>query len=118
MKQVSRKCLTNSIPSKWLKFGLSSLVISIIMKNNVFAYNQSEKNMPTAGVVTQTRHILPSRIGIISILIFIIIGLSILITKIKSKKQNETKEIKKWVKVIFIISIILFIISILIMNRA
>lgn len=118
MEQITKKHLKNSIPNKWLKIGLSSLVITIIMKNNVFANASSGFIASIAGgapVYTPTYvkicKYICSSIQIIFVVVFILTGLNILITKIKSKKQNEPKKVKKWVTEIFIISIILFILS-------
>ena len=121
LEQVSKKHLLNSIPNKWIKVGLSSLGIALIMKNNVFALSPSDIN--TIDIAGGFPAPIPAPIRIcdvacpivqmVSVAVFIITGLSILIIKIKSKKQNETKKVKKWIKVIFIISIILFILSIL-----
>lgn len=51
MEQLSKKHLSNSIPRKWLKVGLSSLGIAMIMRNNVFAATISSTivEMPLAG---------------------------------------------------------------------
>jgi len=120
MEQISKKHLSNNIPSKWLKIGLSSLGIAMITKNNVLAVSPDIIDMPLAGVAEyripvpiQICNVACPIVQIASAVVFIITGLSILITKIKSKKQNEPKKIKKWVKVSFIISIIAFIISVL-----
>ena len=93
----------------------------MVMKNKVFAtIDINAINIDIAGGIEA--HIpAPIRIcniacpivQIVSAVVFIITGLSILITKIKSKKQSEPKKVKKWVKIIFIISIIVFILSIL-----
>lgn len=121
MEQVSKKHLSNSIPRKWLKVGLSSLGIAMIMKNNVFAL--SPMDISTIDIAGGFPAPIPAPIRIcnaacpivqiVSAVIFIITGLSILLTKIKAKKQPEPKKVKKWVKSLFIISIILFILSIL-----
>ena len=50
---------------------------------------------------------------IISILSFIITGLSILLIKFKSKKSNNPIKIKKWIKILFIISILLIILCLI-----
>lgn len=123
MEQVTKKHLSNSIPRKWLKVGLSYLGIAIITKNNVFAVsNLNFTTMDIAGGAPMTITTpLPVQIcnnacpivQIVSAVIFIITGLSILITKIKAKKQPEPKKVKRWVKILFIISIIIFILSIL-----
>ena len=121
MEQINKKHLSNSIPRKWLKVGLSSLGIAMIMKNNVFAI--SPKNINTIDIAGGFPTSIPAPIRIcnvacpivqiVSAVVFIITGLSILITKIKTKKQDEPKKVKKWIKVLFIISIIVFIISVL-----
>lgn len=121
MEQISKKHLSNSIPSKWLKVGLSSLGIAMIMKNKVFAFSPNDiSSIDIAGgfptpIPTPIKicNVACPIIQIVSAIVFIITGLSILITKIKAKKQPEPKKVKKWVKILFIISIIVFILSIL-----
>ncbi len=118
-KQISKKCITNNIPNKWLKAGLSSLIVAPLIKSNIFAI--ATKPVPIAGglavyepISIQIYNIVCPIVQIVSIITFIVTGLDILITKIKSKKQNEPKKVKKWLKIAFIISIIMFILSFLI----
>ena len=122
MEQVSKKHLSNSIPRKWLKVGLSSLGIAAIMRKNIFAKGISVDmidmhlagDMPVHIVTPLPVQICNSVCPIVQIgsaIVFIITSLSILITKIKEKKHTESKKIKNWIKVLFIISIIVFIIS-------
>ena len=121
MEQVSKKHLSNSIPRKWLKVGLNSLEITINFKKNVFAV--SPMNISTIDIAGGFPAPIPAPIRIcnvacpivqiVSAVLFIVTGLSILLTKIKAKKQDEPKKVKKWIKVLFIISIIVFIISVL-----
>ena len=125
MEQVSKKHLSNSIPKKWLKVGLSSLGIAMIFKNNVFALSPVYINtLDIAGGLTapvpapipapiRICNVACPIVQVVSAIIFIVTGLSIIITKIKAKKQAEPKKIKKWLKILFIISIIAFILSIL-----
>ena len=122
MNQVSKKHLLNSIPRKWLKVGLSSLGLALIFKNNVFAISPMDIAIAGVSPVTIPAPIpAPIRIcnvacpivQIVSAVLFIVTGLSILITRIKAKKQDEPKKVKKWIKVLFIISLIVFIISVL-----
>lgn len=123
MEQISKKNLSNSIPSKWLKIGLSSLGIAILTNNKAFAvYNFNLTTIDIAGgapapittpLPVQICNVACPMVQIVSAVIFIITGLSILLTKIKAKKQDEPKKVKKWIKVLFIISIIVFIISVL-----
>ncbi len=125
LKQVSKKHLLNSIPNKWMKVGLSSLGITMIMKSYAFATMSIRSisdfdfddvmdvsgGFPTPISISIRIFFDACRgVQIISALVLIITGLSIFITKIKSRKQSEPIKVKKWVKVIFIISIITSII--------
>ena len=121
MDQISKKDLSNNVPKKWLKIGLSSLGIALLTNNKAFALSNSNlTSLDVAGgapvdIITITS--LPVRIcnifQMVSAVVFIINGVSMLLTKIKSKKQYEPKKAKKWIKILFIISIITFILSIL-----
>ncbi len=123
IEQVSKKHLKSKIPNKWLKVGMSSLVIAMITQNKALATSNADINFNSMDIAGGVPVAIPMPIEIcikvcpiveiISIVMFIITGLNILITKIKSKKQNENKKVKKWVKVIFVISIIVFILSII-----
>lgn len=110
--QISKKQLKNNIPNKWRKIGLSSLVMSMIVENNVFAVTP-----PTiAGGVAVPVEVPLYKVALgyastISILIFVLTGINILITKIKAKKQSENLKDKKWVKIVFRVSILTFILS-------
>lgn len=44
MTQISKKKLKNRIPNKWVKMGLSSLGITMIMKNSVLAVSPADIN--------------------------------------------------------------------------
>ena len=118
MNQVSKKHLLNSIPRKWLKVGLSSLGLALIFKNNVFAISPMDIDIAgdiPAPIPAPIRicNVACPIVQIVSAVLFIVTGLSVLITRIKAKKQDEPKKVKKWTKVLFIISLIVFIISIL-----
>ena len=118
MNQVSKKHLLNSIPKKWLKVGLSSLGLALIFKNNVFAISPMDIDIAggiPAPIPAPIRicNVACPIVQIVSAVLFIVTGLSILITRIKAKKQDEPKKVKKWIKVLFIISLIVFIISVL-----
>ena len=118
MNQVSKKHLLNSIPRKWLKVGLSSLGLALIFKNNVFAISPMDIDIAggiPAPIPAPIRicNVACPIVQIVSAVLFIVTGLSILITRIKAKKQDEPKKVKKWIKVLFIISLIVFIISVL-----
>ena len=118
LEKLSKKRLSNSLPNKWLKIGLSSLGIAIIFKNNVFALDINTIDIAggfPAPIPAPIRicDVACPIVQIVSAVLFIVTGLSILLTKIKAKKQDEPKKVKKWIKVLFIISIIVFIISVL-----
>ncbi len=116
MEQVSKKKLTKSVPNKWMKMGISSFVMSILMKSRSFAYSPLEGieiNPAASGGEVTPVHVRICEIACpavqsASIVMFIITGLIILITKIKNKN------VKKWIRIVFIASIIAFILSILI----
>ena len=139
MEQLSKEHLKSTIPNKWLKVGLSSFVITMMMKNKVLASSLSSGiddvmnvagfmpvsvagDMPVEVVGTQPQRTflyvlcndICSYIMIFSFVIFIVTGLNMLIRKFRAKKNNETKKTKKWIKVLFVISFILFIVSLLI----
>lgn len=123
MNQITKKHVSNNIPSKWLKAGVFSLGITLIFKNNVFAFSSiNDWTMDIAGGVTAPIHVpifiricdvACPIVQIVSAVLFGVSGLDILVTKIKSKKKSELKKVKRWIKVLFIISIILFILSVL-----
>ena len=119
INQINKKDLRNMIPDKWTKIGLSSLGISLIMKNNVWAtvapkyYTGGGSAVPIS-ITTKICNIACPTVQILSVLTFLITGLNILITTLNSKKTNKAKEVKKWIKILFIVSIILFIMSTLI----
>ncbi len=110
--------ITNSISRKLLKVGLFSLGIVMMFKTNIFATSPTDINFTNEfysyfGAPVRLFDIALSIVQIVSLIIAVATGLSILITKIKAKKQPELKKVKKWVKILFIISLIVFILSIL-----
>ena len=126
MEQVSKKKLTKSVPNKWMKMGISTFVMSILMKSKSFAnttINGIEINpanqATSGGIVATPVHVRICEIAcpavrISSIIMFIITGLIILFTKIKTKNEFKFKDVKKWIRIVFIVSIIAFILSMLI----
>ena len=121
INQVSKKHLVNNIPSKWLKLGISSLVITFIMKNKVLAVSLSDFDEITiaGGMSTLTPTPVPIQICNIacpiilkvSLVVFIMTYFGILINIIKSKYQSESTQIRKWLIILCIISIIVFFLS-------
>ena len=113
--KVSKENIIDSIPSKWLKLGGVSFVIAMMMKHDVFATADFvPTDLTISGNMQDLAHETFNTVfypTIISAVVFVITGLSIMITKIKSKKQSKPKKVKKWIKAIFIISMILFILS-------
>jgi len=119
MNEMSKTHLHESIPNKWLKAGLSSLGITFLTENSVFASSGIKIGvMPLAGAAESFTPG-PVQIGtavcsiaiVISFVTVIAMGLSILTTKIKAKKQSEKTKVKKSIKITFIVSIAIFIIS-------
>ena len=118
MKQISKKCLKKNIPNKWLKVGVLFLGILNAIKSKVLAVKvpsiEGEIDL-AGGAFVPLPIIIYERFGgiirAVSGLISIIIGLDILMTKMKYRKNDEKIKVKKWKKVLFIISIILFILN-------
>lgn len=122
--EISDKTLKRNIPKKWRRIGLTSLVLIFVMKSCTFAKNDSivltagfaPSTTPTAGVVQTKNPILlvaSAGIGIIAVITFLISLIAIIKTKIKAKKENEKVKVKIIYKIMFIISIILIIASII-----
>jgi len=115
MKSISKKEIKAAIPKKWGAVGITALFMQFLMNNKILATIIEPSLMPMepeSGVMLITNPI-PKYVNIgctISILMFIISGISIIITKIKAKKDNAIKVGKK-AKIIFITSIILFVLS-------
>ena len=114
--EMSDKKLKASIPKKWSKLGITSVLFDILMTNKVFATTIEELEeliIQEAGVQqTIEPAILISRgIRSISVIAFVISTIMIVNTKIKSKKQKESIKISKKIKIVCITSVILFFIS-------
>lgn len=120
INEISNIKVKHSIPDKWLKFGITSFLFNILMKSNVFAINISEispDDMITAGVLPYYNPIYTyikagcNIVSFISALSFIISVVMIIYKKIKLKKQNTEFKISKKIKIVLILSIILFVLS-------
>jgi len=122
MKQISKKCLKKNIPNKWLKVGVVFLGTLNAIKNKVLAVAIPSIEVETVDLAGGWGVPLPiivyeefgGIIRAISGLLSIIIGLDILMTKMKYRKNDEKIKVKKWKKVLFIISTILFILNYLV----
>ena len=121
--EISDKKLKLSIPKKWSKLGITSVLFDILMKNKVFATTIEElieqeelQQPPLAQPKFEPAAILISRgifsiIRSISVIAFVISTIMIVNAKIKSKKQKESIKISKKIKIVCITSVILFFIS-------
>ena len=123
--EISDKKLKASIPKKWTKLGITSVLFDILMKNKVFARTAEEMHeliqileprssggvvVPEEPAISISREIFLI-IRSISIIAFVISTIMIVNTKIKSKKQKESIKISKKIKIVCITSVILFFIS-------
>lgn len=103
--EISDKKLKLSIPKKWSKLGITSVLFDILMKNKVFATTieeliKQEELQRLAQPKFEPAAILISRgifsiIRSISVIAFVISTIIIVNTKIKSKKQKESIKISK-----------------------
>ena len=121
INQIKRKKVKNSIPTKWLKLGLTTMLIKTIMNNKSLAsdivnrayeftdptVNPQNKGDIAGGIITTTPfdgvHAILTLILNCSVIISIIFGLILLIKKIKKKKPHKA------FLIIFIIAIVIAI---------
>ena len=118
MEQISKKHLSASIPHKWKKIGLSSLIISLFLKSTALAGSAPipSDDMQVGGATptsTSTINLLTiSKCTILGITVSSIITLIIGLYIKKAKKQKEPKKVKTWVNILFILSLAFLIISV------
>ena len=126
INEISKKTLKKSIPTKWLKIGLTSWMLSVITRGQVFAISEQMINteisggvpVVTAGVIQTPMYVKVINlaapiIGGLSLITFLASLIIIIKTKRKMKKENKQEKIKKKYKVLLIISIILLLASII-----
>lgn len=118
INEISNKKIKCSIPNKWLKLGVTAFLFDALMRNETFAVTPSKitPDIVTAGVITYNPiyNYVRSGCNIVSLIsasTFLISSIMIIYTKLKAKKQDKKIKVSKKVKIIFIISIILFILS-------
>ena len=122
MEQITNKRLKKSIPDRWGKLGLSSLLINILIKNNTFAVDfkdiykmEIQGGGPIYRIINKPAYldILEEPIikigAIISFIVFLVIK-----CVLKNKtKYSKSKKVKVLLNVLIIISIIVFILSVI-----
>ena len=134
LNELNKSKIKKSIPNRWAKIGISSFVFSFIMKTFSFADIDVTAGLTSENVVTSTssglaenivtsflQDSLPLIIRILSIIIFVVTGVNLLSYKIKAKKSQESVtesqatigQPKTVVQILFKISILAFVISIL-----
>lgn len=120
INEMSNKRIKYSIPDKWLKLGVTSFLLNVLMQSKAFAIADiiSDDNiMVTAGVLPYYDPIYNyikggcNIITLISALAFIISSIMMIIKKLKAKKQGENTKVSKKLKIVFIIATILLILS-------
>ena len=117
MKSINKKEIKTAIPKKWTSVGITALFMQFLMNNKVLAniildpgLGVSAGVQPYYSPIYTVSKAISVIISGISILLFAITGISIIITKLKAKKDNNIKVGKK-TKIIFITSIVLFVLS-------
>lgn len=112
---MSNKRIKYSIPDKWLKLGVTSFLLNVLMQSKAFAI--ADISEVTAGVLPYYNPIYNyvkggcNIITLVSALTFLISTIMIIIKKLKEKKQGENIKVSKKIKIVCIISIILLILS-------
>ena len=113
INEISNTKLKKAIPNKWMKIGITSFLFNVLMKNKTFAL-QIAGGYPVSRpiyikpVYTEERKICGISI-IISAIVFFITLIKILRKKLTIEWSKAV--VSKDLKVSFILSIILFIIS-------
>ena len=116
MREVSVEKVKKAIPNKWLKLGITSVLFNVLIQSKVLAVgnpNVEIQNNYIGGAVSPQLKVNWLAFGcnvvsVMSLLFAIISAVIILCKKIKSKKDNTVKVSKIW-KVIFVVSILLFV---------
>lgn len=117
INEMSDKKVKKSIPNKWLKLGITSFIFDILIQTKVFATSSDRLPIVTAGVQVYHNPIYDfvkdscNVVTIVSLLAFLISGISIIVKKVIAKKQGGNQKIGKKIKIVFITSIILLILS-------
>jgi len=120
INEISNKKLKACIPNKWIKLGVTSFLFNIVMQSKAFALASSEilpDRLETAGVLPYYNPIYNyvksgcNIISFLSALTCIISAIMIIIKESKAKKQGENRKVSKKIKIVFIISSILLILS-------
>lgn len=120
INEISNTRVKYAIPDKWLKLGITSFVFNVLMQGKAFAITPSELSpdmMVTAGGLPYYNPIysyVKGGCNIVSLLLaltFLISAIMIIIKKSKAKKQGENIKVSKKIKMVFIISTILLILS-------
>lgn len=115
MNEISNKKIEGSIPNKWLKFGITSCLLNILLKTKAFAMIDIDEMIAIDEIVVDgaTPRALPwyvtgfKIVSLILALTFVISAIIIIIKKIKAKKQGINIKINKKIKVLLIVSAIL-----------
>lgn len=129
-KKISKKIIEKNIPTKWIKRGIYSLGIAVLMKYNVFAIETAEDIELAGDVVNPNpnppviQDPLPLRIcnttcpiiQAVSAAVFFITGLCLLIPRItsKNKKKTHNKVLTIVLSVLCILSLVAFLSSVLV----
>lgn len=121
INEIGNKKIKHSIPDKWLKLGVTSFLFNVLMQSKAFAtFNTNEIFADVAGIQGAELHYDPiynyikcgcNITTLISALAVIISLIMTIIRKLKAKKQGENTKVSKKIKLVFIISVILLILS-------
>ena len=121
MNEFNKKDLKKYLPTKWAKIGISSFVFGILMKatktNATININELELG-GTAQILTPDPTYLLLNTGteiskVLSIFLLILSVIFISIKKYKNKKEKNTKLTNKRMKILYIITGISILISII-----
>lgn len=118
MNEINPNKLINRIPHQWKKIGLATFILGATIQNKTWAANFTIDTTIQGGLPVQhsvygqvLNIIMPIQLA--SIIGFMISLIMIIRSKIIGKKENRKIKIKKGIKIIFIVSILLFLITVI-----
>ena len=123
-EKIDNQKIKESIPKKWKKIGINSVLIGIMLgKNGAYAVKKLDliDDMTDVSGIAPVQTPLQSAVGvldkvslviqIVSFLVAICTGIKMLLVKNKSKKKGANIEVPKWVNLTCKISLIVLVVS-------
>ena len=117
INEITDKRIEDSIPDRWLKFGITSFLLNILMQSKVLAVSLDDVIMPiegeSAGIVSKyyTIYRYIKGISLLPTLTLLVSGIIIIIKRSKARKQGKNIKVSKEINTVFLLSVIVLILS-------